>query len=97
MAFVFFLLSLRGLVSNEGLEKARAYLNQVTRTNGLKFPPKDTRVTVLLNLFVVKVECTLKRKNSCCQWSSVQHFNHLLVPIKKNLPERHCPISDIKV
>jgi len=38
-------------VANEGLEKARAYLNQVPRTDGFTFPPKDAVYTSGENTF----------------------------------------------
>jgi len=52
------------MVVNEDLEKTRAYLGPQDRW--LNVHPKDTKVTLLLKIWV-RAECALKRKNPCCQ------------------------------
>ena len=51
------------MVANEGLEKARAYLEWSPGANGIMSPLKDTKVTHRLN-FWIRAECALKRKKS---------------------------------
>jgi len=46
------------MMANNGLEKARAYLNQVPQDSSLMSPPKGMKATLLLN-FWVKSECIL--------------------------------------
>ena len=57
------------MVASEGLDKARAYINQVPLDRWLNVPSKGHEGNLLLNFtFWVMAECILKRQNPCCQW-----------------------------